>query len=207
MPLFLIPLRRVSNWSILIDGNHPRRALISSCSVHQRPEGRKSQNTQRPRACGRPCPPPPPLASSVARLRHHAAERAVPRRGHRGPGRGPGLLEPRVAVPQPVPAQGVPDTDEDHAGSGCLSDGPGEPHPGRQLCGAGSHHLTQGPALVSLLGGFLREYQIHACSSRKKKAQLLLLAARIVVLSVLSVSGWKPASFSKVVRLQSSCRE
>lgn len=56
MPLFLIPLRRVSNWSILIDGNHPRRSLISSCSVYQRAEGRKSQNTQRLRVCGRHCP-------------------------------------------------------------------------------------------------------------------------------------------------------
>lgn len=101
------------------------------------------------------------LASSVAPLGNHAAERAVPQRRQQRR-RWPGLLEPRVAVPQPVPAQGVPDPDEDHAGSRCLSDGPGEPHPGRQLCGSGSHHLTQGPALVSVLGGLLREYTIQA---------------------------------------------
>lgn len=101
------------------------------------------------------------LASSVAPLSNHAAERAVPRRRQQRR-RWPGRLEPCVAVPQPVPAQGVPDTDEDHAGSGCLSDGPGEPHPGRQLRGSGSHHLSQGPALVSVLGGLLCEYMIRA---------------------------------------------
>jgi len=85
----------------------------------------------------------------------NASERAAPRRQQH---RRPGLPEPRVAVPQPVPAQGVPDPDQDHAGSGSLSDGPRESHPGRQLRGSGSHHVTQSPALVSLLGRFLCEY-------------------------------------------------
>lgn len=88
----------------------------------------------------------------VVPFSHNAGERAPPRR-HRGPG----VPEPRVAVPQSVPPQGVPDPHEDHAGSGGLSDGPGESHPGRELRGAGSHHVTQGPAFVSLLGWFLCE--------------------------------------------------
>lgn len=158
---FLIPLRRVSNWSILIDGNHPRRSLTSSGSVYQRSEGRKPQNTPRLRVCGCHCPP----SCALSHRCDHAAERAVPRRRQRRR-RWTGLVEPRVAVPQPVPAQGVPDADEDHAGSGCLSDGPGEPHPGRQLRSPGSHHLTQGPTLVSVLGGFLGEYTIQSAHSR-----------------------------------------
>ncbi|KAK2853968.1 hypothetical protein Q5P01_006629 [Channa striata] len=81
---------------------------------------------------------------------------ALPRRRRRQQRhRRPGVPEPGVAVPQPVPTQGIPDPDEDHAGSGSLSDGPGEPDPGRQLCGSGSHHIAQSPALVSLLGWFL----------------------------------------------------
>ena len=172
MPLSLIPQRRVSNWSLLIDGNHPRRSLTSSCSVYQRAGGEEEEEEEEAGGGGRQQPRKRTaaprlwtslsfLASSVAALGHHAAERAVPRpRQQRR--RWPGLLEPRIAVPQPVTAQGVPDTDEDHAGSGCLSDGPGEPHPGRELCGSGSHHLTQGPPLVSVLGGLLCEYMSQA---------------------------------------------
>lgn len=90
----------------------------------------------------------------------NAVERAAPRRQQRHRRRRPGVPEPRVAVPQPVPPQGVPDPDEDHAGSGSLSDGPRESDPGRQLRGSGAHDIAQSPALVSLLGRFLCEYPL-----------------------------------------------
>lgn len=90
----------------------------------------------------------------------NAGERAAPRRRQQRHRR-PGLPEPGVAVPQPVPTEGVSHPDEDHAGSGSLSDGPGESHPGRQLRGSGSHHITQSPALLSLLGRFLCEYNSY----------------------------------------------
>lgn len=86
-------------------------------------------------------------------LSDNAGERAAPRRQQRY-GR-PGVPEPGVAVPQPVSTEGVPDPNPDHAGPGGLSNGPGESHPGRQLRGSGSHHVTQGPALLPLLGRFL----------------------------------------------------
>lgn len=99
-------------------------------------------------------------AEFVVPLSDHAGERAAPRRQQHGR---PGVPEPRVAVPQPVPAEGVPDPDQDHAGTRGLSDGPGESHPGRQLRGSGSHHLPQSPPLVPLLGRFLCEYYITHC--------------------------------------------
>lgn len=92
----------------------------------------------------------------VVPLSDNAGERAAPRRQQRH-GR-PGVPEPRVTVPQLVSTEGVPDPDPDHAGPGGLSDGPGESHPGGQLRGSGSHHITQGPTLLSLLGWFLCEY-------------------------------------------------
>lgn len=101
---------------------------------------------------------PSGAAAFVLPLSDNAGERAAPRRQQRH--RRPGVPEPGVAVPQPVPTQGVPDPDEDHAGSRSLSDGPGQSHPGRQLRGSGSHHITQSPALLSLLGRFLREYNL-----------------------------------------------
>lgn len=97
----------------------------------------------------------------VVTFSDNAGERAAPRRRQQRHRR-PGVPEPGVAVPQPVSPKGVPDPDEDHAGSGGLSDGLGESHPGRQLRGSGSHHITPSPALLSLLGRFLREYNHNA---------------------------------------------
>lgn len=97
-------------------------------------------------------------ASSVAQLEplsDDAGERAAPRRRQRH--RRPRVPESGVPVPQLVPTKRVPDPHEDHAGSGSLSDGPGEPHPRRELRGAGSHHITQSPTLLPLLGRFLSE--------------------------------------------------
>lgn len=89
----------------------------------------------------------------------NAGKCAAPRRQQRH--QRPGIPKPGVVVPQPVPTKGVPDQDEDHAGSGSLSDGPGESHPGRQLRGSGSHHITKSSALLSLLGWLLSEYNNH----------------------------------------------
>lgn len=107
----------------------------------------------------------------------NAGERAAPRRRQQRHGR-PGVLEPRVVVPQPVPTKGVPDPNEDHAGSGSLSDGPGESHPGRQLRGSGSHHITKSPALMSLLGRFLCEYNNYTITQLHNYTMLLLSAGR-----------------------------
>lgn len=85
----------------------------------------------------------------------NAGERAAPRWWQQQRHRRPGVPEPGVAVAKPLSPKGVPDPDEDHAGSGGLSDGLGQSHPGRQLRGSGSHHITQSPALLSLLGRFL----------------------------------------------------
>lgn len=90
----------------------------------------------------------------------NAGECAAPRRQQRH--RRPGVPEPSVVVPQPVPAEGVPDPDEDHAGFGSLSDGVGESNPGRQLRSFGSHHFTQSPTLLPLLGWFFCEYNYSA---------------------------------------------
>lgn len=96
-------------------------------------------------------------AASVPSPSDNAVERAASQRRQRGHQR-PGFPESRLAVPQPVPAEGVPDPHQDHAGSRGVPDGPGEPHPGRQLRSFGSHHVTTSPALVPLLGRILGEY-------------------------------------------------
>lgn len=97
-------------------------------------------------------------AASVPSPSDNAVERAASRRRQRGHQR-PGFPESRLAVPQPVPAEGVPDPHQDHAGSRGVPDGPGEPDLGRQLRSFGSHHVATSPALVSLLGRILGEYQ------------------------------------------------
>ena len=117
------------------------------------------------------------LARLVEPFGDNAGERAAPRWRRRRPG----IPEPGVVIPQPVPAEGVPDPHEDHAGSGGLSDGPGESHPGGELRGSGSHHITQSPALMSLLGRFLCEYNNytmlvcihHDASLRQSKRKTL----------------------------------
>lgn len=86
VPLFLIPLRRVSNWSILIDGNHPRRSLTSSCSVYQRAEGRNPENTQRLRVCGCHCPSSPHLSHRSVTMPLNALSRGAGSSAVGGPG-------------------------------------------------------------------------------------------------------------------------
>lgn len=148
------PPQRISNWS---DSKHLNWWRSSTPDTDLELH-RLSAQCRRKHNDSAVCGSYYPLSTAVfvVPFSDNAGERAAPRRQqwHRRPG----VPEPRVAVPQPVPAKGVPDPDEDHAGSGSLSDGPGESHPGRQLRGSGSNHITQSPALVSLLGRFLCEY-------------------------------------------------
>lgn len=97
VPLSLIPLRRLSNWSVLIDGNHPRRSLTSSCSVYQRAEGRTAtppppppENTQRLGACGCHCPSSPHPSHRSVTMPLNALSRSA---GSSAVG-GPGSLSP-----------------------------------------------------------------------------------------------------------------
>lgn len=96
-------------------------------------------------------------AAAAASPIDDAVERAASRRRQRRHQRGPGFPESRLAVPQPVPAEGVPDPHQDHAGPRGVPDGAGEPHPGRQFCGFGAHHVASSPPLVPLLGRILGE--------------------------------------------------
>lgn len=101
------------------------------------------------------CPPSVASVRAFGPFRDHAGERAAPRRRHRRPG----ITQPGVVIPQPVPAQREPDSDADHAGFGGLSDGPGESYPGGELHGSGAHHVLQSPAFMPVLGRIFGEYK------------------------------------------------
>lgn len=77
--------------------------------------------------------------------------------GRDASGQRPPRAAPRRAAPQPVPPARVPGPLPHRAGARGHADGARMPHRGRQLRGAGAHHLGPCPPLLPLLGRLLGE--------------------------------------------------
>lgn len=125
---------------------------------------------------------PEPLASAARRslccrrgggprggrnLPRHLGERSAARReltGRDASGRWPPHTAPARAAPQPVPPARVPGPFPHRAGSRGHADGARMPHRGRELRGAGSHHLRPRAPLLPFLGRLLGE-----CLRRRRR--------------------------------------
>lgn len=93
-------------------------------------------------------------------LPRRLGERSAERRelaGRDASGRRPPHTAPARAAPQPVPPARVPGPFPHRAGSRGHADGARMPHRGRELRGAGSHHLRPRAPLLPFLGRLLGE--------------------------------------------------